>query len=310
MSHIVINPYKNFSASATAIRDQLRSMRQTCNKKSMDIDTFYEQWTRNAPQFRHDKILVVNWGMSNCKVDPRITRQSAQNIWHVARSGNNGIPVSVIKCLNRDITTISNKLTFFNNYGTAGNLTDLPAYWRPTVSDAEAQMLRVFLSTGGKVVERQKLNASGGEGIRILRRLQDFDNHAPQHLYVQYIKKAEEYRVHFAGNNIIAIQQKRLRRDAEGQEMIEGANKFEVRNLQTGWVFCRQDVTLPPNARALVERFIPRLREKGIDFGAIDLIYNQRNNAGYVLEVNSAPGCEGQTVIDYANYFKQEADAL
>jgi D-alanine-D-alanine ligase-like ATP-grasp enzyme len=43
----------------------------------------------------------------------------------------------------------------------------------------------------------------------------------------------------------------------------------------------------------------------GLDFGAADVLFNARRNQAYVLEVNTAPGLEGQTVNDYAEAFKE-----
>jgi D-alanine-D-alanine ligase-like ATP-grasp enzyme len=38
-----------------------------------------------------------------------------------------------------------------------------------------------------------------------------------------------------------------------------------------------------------------------LSFGAADIIYSRKKNAAFVLEVNTAPGIEGLTVLDYAN---------
>jgi len=44
----------------------------------------------------------------------------------------------------------------------------------------------------------------------------------------------------------------------------------------------------------------------GLDFGAVDIIYNEHENQYYVLEVNTAPGLEGTTVEKYAEAFAKE----
>ena len=43
----------------------------------------------------------------------------------------------------------------------------------------------------------------------------------------------------------------------------------------------------------------------GLDFGAVDIIYNEKENQYYVLEVNTAPGLEGTTLIKYAERFSK-----
>ena len=41
----------------------------------------------------------------------------------------------------------------------------------------------------------------------------------------------------------------------------------------------------------------------GLYFGAVDMIWNAYKKQGYVLEINTAPGLEGQTVENYAEHF-------
>ena len=43
----------------------------------------------------------------------------------------------------------------------------------------------------------------------------------------------------------------------------------------------------------------------GLDFGAVDVIWNSRRLEAYVLEINSAPGLQGQTVENYAAAFRR-----
>jgi hypothetical protein len=40
-----------------------------------------------------------------------------------------------------------------------------------------------------------------------------------------------------------------------------------------------------------------------LDFGAVDLIWNENQNVVYVLEVNTAPGMEGTTLENYCDAF-------
>ena len=37
----------------------------------------------------------------------------------------------------------------------------------------------------------------------------------------------------------------------------------------------------------------------GLEFGAVDIIYNDKSKKLFVLEVNTAPGIEGATVTKY-----------
>ena len=40
-----------------------------------------------------------------------------------------------------------------------------------------------------------------------------------------------------------------------------------------------------------------------LDFGAVDVIWNEAQKRAYVLEVNTAPGIEGTTLMRYASAF-------
>jgi D-alanine-D-alanine ligase-like ATP-grasp enzyme len=41
----------------------------------------------------------------------------------------------------------------------------------------------------------------------------------------------------------------------------------------------------------------------GLDFGAVDMIYNAKRNTYYVLEVNTACGLAGETLNKYVEVF-------
>lgn len=167
-----------------------------------------------------------------------------------------------------------------------------------------------WLNEGALVVCRQLDRGSGGRGI-VLCRLPDGDHDDElgitrllpggplpvSAVYTKYVKKKDEYRVHVLGGQVIDVQQKRLRNG------IEQPN-FKVRNHDAGWVFCRENVTLPDAARTLATRAAEAL---GLDFGAVDLIHNTREGF-YVLEVNSAPGLEGTTLETYAAAIRGHLD--
>src|SRR5690606_11027529 len=86
------------------------------------------------------------------------------------------------------------------------------------------------------VVCRQRLSTHSGEGIVIAARPEELVDAS---LYVSYIKKKKEFRVHVAFGKVIDIQEKRRRRDYDGEP------NFAVRNHHTGWVYCREDIEEP-----------------------------------------------------------------
>jgi len=197
------------------------------------------------------------------------------------------VPDQVSKCdiINKpvDILLASNKLSFFNILeGT--DLTPLHTTDRHVADE--------WLAVGHKVVARTLLNASGGRGIVLL--LPDQDTIAAL-LYVRYQSKMEEYRVHMLGIDIIHLQQKKRRLNHEGPN-------WQIRNHANGFIYAMKDIT-PPSCVIKVARECWKLFD--LDFGAIDIIYNKKNDKAWALEINTAPGLEGQTVDIYAHMLKQ-----
>ena len=149
---------------------------------------------------------------------------------------------------------------------------------------------------GRVVMARKLLKASEGRGIIVVEpqgRLPD----AP--LYTKYIKKQGEYRVHVFNGRVIDKQQKVLPRNHGG------ARNFFIRNSQNGFIFIRGGIETPRDCEVQGIRAVESL---GLDFGAVDVIWGGRN--AYVLEVNTAPGIEGTTVLSYAeairNYHQEQ----
>lgn len=148
-----------------------------------------------------------------------------------------------------------------------------------------------WLSNGVNVVCRTRLNGHSGDGIVLATKADELVD-AP--LYVQYVKKQKEFRVHVAFGEVIDVQEKRQRKDYDGEV------NHQVRNHHTGWVYCREEVQEPDGLRQMA---IATTVALGLDFGAVDIIWNQKRNECYVLEVNTAPGLEGTTVEKYAKVF-------
>ncbi len=149
-----------------------------------------------------------------------------------------------------------------------------------------------WLAEGCTVVERHTLTGHSGQGIRMVSEgeLQQ----AP--LYVKYIKKAAEYRVHVAFGEVIHVQQKVVRKGEQPKD-------WKVRNLENGFIFQSEGVEL---AEAGKEAAITAVKALGLDFGAVDLIWNGVHKSFYVLEINTAPGLGNQSTLNaYVNAFKE-----
>ena len=157
----------------------------------------------------------------------------------------------------------------------------------------------VFNLTQEKLmVVRSLTSASEGRGISIVPK-EELTQHAP--LYTEYIPKKKEFRVHVFNNKVIDVQEKRRRRG------LDQTQEFKVRNTANGYVFCRNDVVVPDDLHTVA---LSAVRALGRTQGAVDVVYNEKQNKCFALEVNSRPGLQGTTLKIYAdaciNYLKGE----
>lgn len=156
---------------------------------------------------------------------------------------------------------------------------------------------RQWVEDGNTVIGRKTLTGFGGQGIEVY----DADNPVEDcPLYTKYKKKKHEYRVHVFNGETIDISQKRKRKGFED----DGINT-KIRNCSSGWVFCRENLQIPED---LTEQAIAAVHALGLNFGAVDIIWNARENKSYVLEVNTAPGIEGTSVELYKQAILKELD--
>jgi len=142
------------------------------------------------------------------------------------------------------------------------------------------------------------LAGHSGEGIVIADTRADLVR-AP--LYVAYVKKEQEWRIHVGRRAddegiIIAKQRKARSRDVPDDEV-----NWQVRNHQNGFIYARNDGVEAPER--VVDAARQALLATDLDFGAIDVIYHSRTRLAHVLEINTAPGLEGETVNDYVRFF-------
>ena len=176
----------------------------------------------------------------------------------------------------------SNKLLTLRDCNEAG-LSTVP--WTE-----EREIANEWLTEGKTVVARATLVGHSGAGITIHTTPTDLPTVS---LYTKYVKKTYECRIHIFKGRMIDAQIKRKVRDVE-------ENNPLIRNIHTGWVYCRDNYIPDPTS---IQLAIDAVRVVGLDFGAVDLIYNQHYNQFYILECNTAPGLEGTTLINYVNAF-------
>lgn len=135
---------------------------------------------------------------------------------------------------------------------------------------------------------RTLVNSTNGRGIV------EFDSSDADYpeapLYTEYIPKRSEYRFHVFNGEVIDVQEKRKKRGFDGDR------DTRIRNVNNGYVYCRDGVNPPDGAADLAVRAVQAL---GYHYGAVDVIYNEKRNQSYVLEVNSRPGLQGTTLERY-----------
>lgn len=211
--------------------------------------------------------VIINWGSSRV---PEAYR---------------GVPI--LNPANR-VAYISNKLTAFQLF--KEKEVPIPDF------TTDKETAKEWVAGGKIVVCRQVLNGHSGEGIVIAEKEIDIVD-AP--CYTAYIKKDAEYRVH-----VMKFQ--------EGYEVIDAQRKirdpnreptnWKVRSHHNGFLFARDNLVLPEVVRTAATQ---ALEAAGLDFGGIDIVFKQRANKAFVLEVNTAVGLENTTVTNYASAFKR-----
>ena len=178
-----------------------------------------------------------------------------------------------------------NKLRTFHILSQKG--VSIPEY---TVDIDEAKKM----AETGPVVCRKTLTGSEGEGIVIA---ETPDQVVPAGLYTKYIKKRYEFRVHVGRTSSTTFTTIDLTRKA----LKNGHQPHKVRNTANGYVFVRNGVVAPDQ---VIQEAYKAIDALDLDFGAVDVIWNEHHQRAYVLEVNTAPGIEGTTVNKYAEYFR------
>jgi hypothetical protein len=144
------------------------------------------------------------------------------------------------------------------------------------------------------VFARTLVNSTNGRGIVEFEYGEGQAPRAP--LYTAYVPKKAEYRVHVFNDEAVDIQQKRKKRGFENER------DTRVRNIQNGYVYCREGITPPAGIEALA---VNAVKACAYQYGAVDIIYNEKRKMCYVLEVNSRPGLMGTTLRKYAEALKK-----
>lgn len=143
-----------------------------------------------------------------------------------------------------------------------------------------------WIKKGGVVMCRKILNGYSGHGIVVASEEKQLVD-AP--LYCLYKKHMNEFRVIVVNGVVVDFMQKKRKSDWEGENG-EKVNPL-IKNHCNGWIFARQEVNPPQCVLAEATKATAAL---GLNFGGVDVIYNQKENSAYVLECNTAIGLQSK----------------
>lgn len=145
------------------------------------------------------------------------------------------------------------------------------------------------------VFGRKLLNGSCGQGIVVIENEGAYEN-CP--VFTLYKKKKREFRVHLFRGILVAIVEKKRRKEWDGK------SDAKIRNLENGYVFCQTDpATLPKGIQELATK---ASKVTSSDFAGVDIGYNEKLDELFVIEVNSSPGVEGTNVERYCDVILKE----
>lgn len=213
---------------------------------------------------------IINWG------------NSTTNLTH--------LPSTTVINRSASVRKASHKGEFFQaiseyNVANPENPVSIPDW---TTKKSVAAM---WYRHGHDVVCRAALQGHSGEGLSVVNYDDDViaSTAIPASLlYTKYVKKRDEYRVHVMGDVAFFLQRKAIPYGHRGEV------DYQVRNHANGFVFTVEN--LDPEEPVLTEA-IKAVNVLGLDFGAVDVIWNERRKEATVIEVNTACSVSGESTL-------------
>jgi hypothetical protein len=105
------------------------------------------------------------------------------------------------------------------------------------------------------------------------------------------------------------MQKKKMGKEKLNILSLEEADPY-IRSHKRGWIFARHDLKHLEYHNAIKTNALYAVKALGLDFGAVDIIFNNFHGVSYVLEVNTAPGCSYTTRKNYAACFEAYKTAV
>lgn len=146
----------------------------------------------------------------------------------------------------------------------------------------------------GRILGRDRDRGSQGQGITVYEPNSQIGAHR---FYTRYMRQSREIRVHVFRGTVIFEQEKLRKHNATVDPFI--------RSHRRGWVFGFKHLRDQPSPEGLRDTALTAVLTLGLDFGAVDLVWNSRTRRSTVLEVNTAPGIENTSLAHYARAFQR-----
>lgn len=172
----------------------------------------------------------------------------------------------------------------------------------PLFTTEKAEAKRWMVEMGERVYCRTLTRASQGRGIVLANVPEEL---VDARLYTSRVNVKREVRIHVFGGAVIDFAQKKKMSSQRLEEEGYGEADEAIRSHAKGWVFAREGVSIPEDAKELAVGAVAAL---GLDFGAVDMAITEQGTFK-IYEINSAPGLEGTTLESYVNAFQGHLSA-
>jgi glutathione synthase/RimK-type ligase-like ATP-grasp enzyme len=215
-----------------------------------------------------EDLIIINWGSSN-------------------------IPYRRAKVINSRlaVNTAANKLSFFKKMAETKGI-NIPRFTTEYTTALD------WVKDGFDVCSRAVVDGNEGRGLFITNKIDDLPKGSP--LYTRYLPKSAEYRVYVVDGHAVRAQRK-----VYPSAKIKAGEKpdWKIRNEANGFLFVVADLKEIPSSQ-IFQQAILATQAAGLNFGGVDVAWNATAKMASVLEVNTAPGIEGQTATIVANSLK------
>lgn len=152
---------------------------------------------------------------------------------------------------------------------------------------------RQWLDNGLTVLARQELEGHDGSGLVIISNPEDL---VKAELYTLYENKTAEYRVHVFQGEVFWAQE-RAPIENEDSKYYTATPDKKIRTSSKGWALYVANASCPRRCKTEAVKAISAL---DLDFGCVDIGYNQREETPVCYEVNTAPELTDRTCRAYA----------